>query len=154
MPTTAASSDTNIDSHQAHKDHQAYLDERRALISAELEVSSRFDKGILTLSGGALLLSMTFVKDIASKPHHTWWLLYSWLLLGGAICMMLASLLTSQSGLRRARVILEKKLDDSNAKCRNGWGCMTNLLNIASILAFVAALVFMVLFVAANMPGK
>jgi len=37
------------------REYQTYLDERRSLVNAELDVSSRFDKSILTLSGGALL---------------------------------------------------------------------------------------------------
>ena len=50
-------------------EYNTYLDERKSLVNTELEISARFDKGILTLSGGALLLSMTFVKDIADKPN-------------------------------------------------------------------------------------
>ncbi len=136
------------------KGYGAYLDERRVLVSAELEISSRFDKGILTLSGGALLLSMTFVKEIAAKPYNAHLLVWSWLLLAAAICMMLLSLLASQSALRRARAILDERLSQPQTSCRNCWARITHILNIASIVAFIAALVFLVLFVSANVPGK
>lgn len=132
-----------------------YLNERRALADAESEVSSRFDRSLLTLSGGALLLSMTFVKEIASKPHNTWTLFVAWLLLGWAICLMLISLLTSQSAFRRQRDILDDRLDrKAPARATNRYASMTHWLNLVSMTCFGAALGFMSYFIWANMPGK
>ncbi len=42
----------------------AYRDERNTLIAGEQDCSRSYDKYVLTLSGGALGLSLTFVHDI------------------------------------------------------------------------------------------
>ena len=136
-------------------DYSTYLDERRTLVSSELDVAGRFDKSILTLSGGALLLSMTFVKDIASKPHNTWTLFISWLLLAIAISSMLVSLLTSQSALRCQRDLLDETLErQPQGSSNNRLGAATHRLNIASIVVFIAALSFLSVFIYVNMPGE
>ena len=136
--------------------YKTYLDERRSLVNTELDVSSRFDKSILTLSGGALLLSMTFVKDIASKPNLACALLTAWLLLALTICLMLISLLTSQSALRRQRDILDDDLGQPEPEVahRNLCGVVTHWLNVSSIAVFITALVFLSVFIAANLPGR
>lgn len=136
--------------------YSTYLDERKSLITTELDVSSRFDKSVLTLSGGSLLLSMTFVKDIAENPNLTCILLLAWLLLALAICLMLVSLLTSQSALRRQREILDENLanPEAAAKIENKWAVVTNWLNWSSIIVFIAGVICLSLFVAANLPGK
>jgi hypothetical protein len=136
-------------------DYKTYLDERKLLSDVEVGVAERFDKGVLTLSGGALLLSMTFVKDIASKPNLTWLLLVSWVLLAGAICLMLTSLLMSQSAIRRQIAILDQSLVKPPAAYqRNRLAGVTNCFNISSIVAFAVAMVFMCVFVAVNLPRK
>ena len=56
--------------------YQQYLDERKLLIDAEAEGARSFDKAIMTLSAGALGLSLTFIKEIVCHPHgSTLWLL-------------------------------------------------------------------------------
>ena len=42
----------------------AYRDERNKLIDGEQDHSKSYDKYVLTLSGGALALSVTFIHDI------------------------------------------------------------------------------------------
>lgn len=137
-------------------EYSTYLDERKSLISTELDVSSRFDKSVLTLSGGTLLFSMTFVKGIAENPDLTCMLLLAWLLLALAICLMLVSLLTSQSALRCQRKILDASLGERHIAdtSRNSLAVVTHWLNVSSIVAFIAALICLALFVAANLPGK
>src|SRR5258708_18743593 len=51
---------------QAH--HQAYVDERKVLVEGEQSNSAEFDKSILTLSAGALGLSLVFLEKIAPDP--------------------------------------------------------------------------------------
>lgn len=137
-------------------EYSTYLDERKSLITTELDVSSRFDKSVLTLSGGSLFLSMTFVKDIAANPNLTYFLLFAWMLLALAICLMLISLLTSQSALRRQRKILDENLSKSEDAVthRNQLAVVTHRLNVSSIIAFILGVISLSLFVAANLPGK
>lgn len=145
--------DHQVDSN-AQLAYRTYLDERKVLVDAELEVAGRFDKGLLTMSGGTLFLSMAFIKEIASKPHLTWTLLASWILLAVTVCAMLTSLLTSQSALRFQRKILDDELESKeSASAKNLFAVQTNLLNAASIVSFIVAIVFLSVFVYANMPG-
>lgn len=126
-------------------DHQMYLDERRLLVEGEVQVAARFDKSILTLSGGALLLSMTFVKDIVSgSPNDTWALIVSWILLGMAIAAMLTSLLTSQRAYQRQRDILDKQYGSRGGRDEcNWWAWSTKWLNRISITIFLVAIFFL-----------
>lgn len=138
---------------EPRKFDQAYLDERRLLVEGEVQVAARFDKSILTLSGGALLLSMTFVKDIVSgSPKDTWALIVAWILLGTAIAVMLISLLTSQRAYQRQRDILDKQFGGSSGgdEC-NCWGCTTKWLNRVSIAFFLVAIAFLGYFTIVNM---
>jgi len=147
---------TKADNTKQALGYSTYLDERKSLITTELDVSSRFDKSVLTLSGGSLFLSMTFVKEIAKTPNLTCMLLLAWLLFALAICLMLVSLLTSQSALRRQRKILDDNLatPEASATHRNQLGVVTHWLNVSSIIAFIVGVVCLSLFVAANLPGK
>jgi len=137
---------------EPRKFDQAYLDERRLLVEGEVQVAARFDKSILTLSGGALLLSMTFVKDIVSgRPKDTWTLIAAWILLGTAIAVMLISLLTSQKAYQRQRDILDKGFGDSKGGDEsNCWACVTTWLHWISITLFLIAIFFLGYFAIKN----
>jgi len=136
--------------------YQAYLDERRLLVDGEVQVAGRFDTSVLTLSGGALLLSMTFIKDIVhGSPKGTWSLLVAWVLLGTAIGVMLVSLLTSQKAYRKQRDILDEELDKPNKQAKyNSWACATKWLNRMSIALFLVGVVFLGCFTIRNIQGS
>lgn len=48
--------------------YNSYVEQRRKLDSTALSVSTKYDQWILTISGGALALSLTFIEKIASNP--------------------------------------------------------------------------------------
>lgn len=134
-------------------DYDTYLNERKLLIGAELDVSSRFDRSILILSGGSFFVSMIFVKEIVKCPNSTYMFLLAWVLFALAICLMLLSLLTSQSALRRQRKILDDNLA-VHAVCstqRNRLGVVTHWLNVLSIASFVMGMVCLFVFVGTNL---
>lgn len=70
---------------------RAYLDERKMLLDTALDYAKSYDKYLLTLSGGALVLSMTFMKDVigADPARDTEYLAWGWGLLIVAIGMSL-----------------------------------------------------------------
>jgi hypothetical protein len=45
-------------------------DERNLLIDAKRDAARSFDQTMITLSGGALALSLTFVEKLAAIPHN------------------------------------------------------------------------------------
>jgi hypothetical protein len=128
-----------------------YLQERRLAIDAEREVSTSFDKAMLTLSAGALALSITFVHQVGPAPRLMWLLLLSWLGFSLTLLATLVSFLLSQASLRRYRAILdnryEKKVDDE----RNAPAIWTKALNIASIALFTTGAALLVAFCFLNL---
>jgi len=63
----------------------SYLREQQAFHS------STFNRILLTLSGGALVLSVTFIGDLTKNPEHTWLVLVGWVLLIGSVLSIAAS---------------------------------------------------------------
>jgi len=139
-------------------------------VETEERVAHSFDRWMITLSAGALGLSITFIQQMAPNPVHTWLLCLAW---GGfivSLLCMLFSLLTSQAGFRRQREILENdKLRESEgvedgadgegnggaggeAEC-NRPAKVTNYLNWISLASFVVGVVFMACFSVKNLEG-
>jgi hypothetical protein len=81
--------------------HKVLYREREILIDELREASRNFDQNMLTLSAGALGLSITFVNLIAPKPQGTSCLIYAWCFFIGALLSTLISFLTSQSACRK-----------------------------------------------------
>jgi hypothetical protein len=138
------------------EEYRAYLDERRSLVDAEREVSERFDRWVITLSAGALGLSITFIKQIAPKPKAAtvWYLGLSWIAFGIALLLMLLSLIMSQSALRKQREILDADYRElENARdAKNIPAVYTNYLNWASVVFFIVGVVLLGTFTILNLP--
>lgn len=133
-------------------DRPAYLDERQSLAAQESDVSGRFDKAVLTLSGGALCFSMAFMNNAGEHQAYVGLLAGGWIMLALAICTMLVSLLVSQSAFRRQREILDdlyedgRPLDEKNTPALN-----TDRLNRGAIGLFLIGILFLSLFILFNM---
>ena len=125
---------------------------RSFLIKADYAASKAYDKAIMTLSGGALGLSMAFLKDIAPKPADCTIALIalSWLFLTTSIGSTLVSMLTSQFALRKAI----KQVDEGSIyKQRPGasFAWLTSALTITAGTLFVVGIFFLAWFCVANM---
>jgi len=136
-----------------------YLKIRQAYDEAELEVSGRYDKWILTLSGGALGLSITFIDKIAKNPtlDTLFWLKFSWACLVISLLAALLSLVTSQSAIRENR----KELDLAHSENRapnlsfpRWFTCITNGLNWGSLFMFILGVIFLCIFSFQNIDHK
>jgi len=147
----------NIEKNKEDVRYKSYLDERRNLIEGEKEASARYDKWILTLSGGALALSITFIEKIAPspKPFSLWFLGGAYLFLILTILVALSSHLTSQAAFRRQRTINDEKFDsESSSNKTNKIASFTNALNIMSMIFFVIGIVLLCIFSLINSPKK
>jgi hypothetical protein len=132
-------------------DQETYRSTRQAYDEAELEVSGRYDKWVLTLSGGALGLSITFIEKIAKNPtaDTLFWLKVSWACLILSLLFELLSLITSQSAIRENR----RELDLAHSENRapgfafpRRFTNITNGLNWGSLLLFVFGITFLCIF--------
>jgi len=143
----------DVDDNKKDVEYEVYLDERRTLIEAEQKGAQQFDKAILTLAGGALAISLTFIKNIAPHPKvETIYLLKcAWIAFILSLLSTLCSFLTSQSAYRKQRDIIESE-ESHNEK--NVYAICTKWLNIFSIIFFILGIVFLSIFCIENIPIK
>lgn len=154
--------------------YDSYVKERDGLRDASLQISERYDKWMLVLSGGALALSLTFIEKIA--PHPLPWsfvvLLVAWILLIISVVLELQALATSQRALTEQVSLLDREYQEflsslSNPKevvsadsigapaaAENEFATKTRVLNAWSLRAFIAGVVFLCIFSAVNLPYR
>jgi hypothetical protein len=132
-------------------DYQIYINERKILVDADREAARTFDKAMVTLSGGALALSIGFIDKIAPEPQHERFLIAGWAGFIAALLCTLFSLLTSQHAMKRQIAICESVfMDDGSGAASNGWAIATLILNIAAIVIFVVGVAMLVTFSSMN----
>lgn len=131
-----------------------YLAERGKLIDIEQEGYNQHDKAILTLTAGALALSIAFLRVIsASSPVSPYLLLTSWIFLGIAIIATLTSFFTSQRACRHQRKLLDQEYETGKIPAQvNSWTDATLWLNTISCISFVFGAGFLVCFTWLNIP--
>lgn len=127
---------------------------RRSLLTHESSMQGDFDKYILSLSSGALALSITFLKDVL---NHQWtvavWLIGAWIFWATSISCIVISFITSAKAMRTAvsqtdDMILYKAANEGNLG--GMWNKITNALNMIGGATFLAGVVSMVVFSACN----
>jgi small-conductance mechanosensitive channel len=135
---------------------EVYAETRRDLLDRQLSNSEKFDNAILTLSTGALAISLAFIKDIVPLKiaQNIWLLRASWWLFGFSIISTLVSFAASQCGISRQlkyaeEYYLNKK--DEYLKKRNYPAILTDCLNYSSGILFIAAIIFTIMFVSSNL---
>jgi len=132
-----------------------------------LEISGRYDQWILTLSGGALAISLAFLEKIAVKPAASTLFLLGWAWVGLIVAMLsaLIAILFSQYGLHRRTELIDaeyKAFCESQVSGNSAIGvCNSNFmvriadkLNWVSVLAFVVGVGFLCRFAFANLPSE
>lgn len=126
---------------------------RKSLLAAEQQMQTEYDKGVMTLSGGALGISFAFLKDVVGTKSlsHGDYLLWAWILWAFSISFILASYFTSAKSLRDAAVAVDQQTIYLKL-AQGSWVTATKTLNIAAGIAFFAGVVFLVCFVSSNLP--
>jgi hypothetical protein len=153
----------------SNKLYEEYSAQRVKLNDASLEAAGRYDRAILTISSGALALSVTFIDKIASNPQP-WTLVFlvlGWALLLAAIIFQLIALSASHEATREQIRILDLQYsyffssDDPAQAVRNGWEEPTNKFNsrvnnfnIIVQMALITGVVFVLTFSALNIVYK
>jgi hypothetical protein len=142
--------------------YQAFLDHRKLLHDALLQVTGRFTQWSITLAGGALALSMTYVEKINPEVSGgRCFLVTAWLALGVSLIASLASLYYSTEATQKA--ILDhdedyrKWLADKSAQqstVRNGFTMATKWLAVISMWSFGIGVVLLAAFVACCPPSN
>ena len=118
-------------------------DERKLLIDAKRDAARSFDQTMITLSAGALGLSLTFVQQLAVKPAE--WrgvLSAAWVFFGFALLSILLSFLFFQYAID-ARISLRRITEQA-------WDKGARQANWTSLISFTLGVVALVIFCVRN----
>lgn len=118
---------------------------RDVLVEADHQASLNYDKAVMTLSGGALGISVTFLKDIVPMPIATTKILLfvSWIAFAISLASILISYLFSMESLRKTI----RQVDDGTIYTKPAGGFATKLTEFLRILASVGFLVGVIGFI-------
>jgi VIT1/CCC1 family predicted Fe2+/Mn2+ transporter len=122
--------------------------ERNRLIETHNAASESYDRGIMTLSGGSLGLSLAFIKDIAPHPVRVWAIQSSWGLMVASLVFVIGSHALSVEVHRR---IIEC-IDGNRTYADEPWWVKTGVtrMNVLSGTLFLLGAAFLVYFASAN----
>lgn len=109
------------------------------LVQADHQASLNYDKAVMALSGGALGVSVTFLKDIVPAPIlSTKPLLYvSWIAFAVSLAAILISYPFSMASLRNT----VRQVDDGSIYTKPIGGFATNFTEFLRVLAAIGFLV-------------
>ena len=152
--------------------YEAYIDERERLRQGSIAISARYDKWILTLSAGALALSVTFIEKIAQNPDF--WTL---ILLGLAWAGFILSIVFEMFALRTSQNVTNESLEYLQESYRDYLASLsevnetelpisrnltqdfieklkarTRFFNTISLWSFVVGIFFLCFFSLVNLP--
>ncbi|MCK5564326.1 MAG: hypothetical protein KAJ07_03695 [Planctomycetes bacterium] len=132
--------------------YKVFLDHRQTLIESRFQISIGLDKAILTLSAGALAISMTFITDIIKTPTSIWQLITAWFLFGVAIASDLLSIYFCQMAYGKGIKNLDANYSEqTSTHNKNNWSIVTRVGAVVSIFTFILGLLFLGLFIRINL---
>ena len=128
------------------------LDEyRKSLIEIEQRIGAGYDKTLIPLSGGALGLTVTFIKDIVTPASavNTWLAVSAWSAWAISLASLLLALCFGTSAYRHAITMLDNDTLDSK-KPGGFYTTLTTFFNISGGLSFLAGVVLFIYFTYSN----
>lgn len=126
---------------------------RRFLAGRVHENSAEMDRIIITLAGGALILSVAFLTDIAPKPTYRWMLIVAWGLLLVAVVAVAISYWTADRSLRGSIAGIDEWMGDPDREDsgpKNRSTPYTGHLSVTGLACLVLGLALLGLFAAIN----
>lgn len=131
------------------------VDYRRLLVAAEQKSQEDFDKTVLTLSGGALAISLTFIKEIIGQQsiESSYLLWFAWTAWTFSTFSVLVSYFLSHLALRRA--ILQVDNGTIYSQPAGGkFAFYTALLNGIGGVLFLIGILCFIFFAGVNLTTK
>jgi len=155
--------------HEYKKEMYAhYLTQREQLADQAFKTTERHDQWILTLSGGALAISLTLLEKIVThpKPGTVNLLIFSWGFLIISLIFAFLAIRTSREALYRARDICREEyqhfLNTSNVshpagdklkEPKNKFSFILGILNTVSASGLVVGIFLLCFFAFGNLNG-
>lgn len=148
-----------------YRGRRLFLEQIVRLVESGQECGRSLDKALMTLSGGALVFSMTFVGTLAPARLGLMWLFLSWAAFGVAIIAVAWAMRREQETTHEMALLTRKRLDDWDGLGAEHAGLVqptidvgTNTrvawLNMAAIAFFSAGAIMLCVFVALNLLAK
>jgi len=135
--------------------YNVYLDERKRNIESKAKQSENFDKYILTLSAGALGLSLTFINQFDKLTNcNTKPLEISWVSFALSIVFTLLSFKVSHYTFSKLIELLDSNYkDNKRERLPKSYNLITEFLNYSSLLAFIVGVIYLIIFTLTNLKG-
>ncbi|MDH5638918.1 MAG: hypothetical protein OEZ04_10525 [Nitrospinota bacterium] len=135
---------------------QEYLDHRALLIEIRLKAEEYRGKLTVSLAGGALGISMVFTDKLATDPIvNSEYLFNAWGLWALSLTFILLSYFPAIANQDEQLVWWKKFQSNTNAKPPgNFYDFCYKFLTFLAGTAFIAGVVFIILFVSCNMPNQ
>jgi hypothetical protein len=137
--------------------YQVYLDFQKQLLIDRHAAYAAFDRAILTLSSGALGISVAFIGDTAERLSYIYLLYASWGLFITAILSILLSYMMSQWSfdlqMDHAEAYYIHGIEEAFST-PNKFSRWTAILNYVAVAAFTLGLIATALFVGINLEAK
>ena len=124
---------------------------RNLLTALEQKAYEDYDKALLAVSGGALAISIAFVKNIVGHDsyQHSYLLIFAWISWTLTILVVLGSFLMSQRALRKA--IAQLDTEEKETELGGIADRITGYLNVTAGILFFVGVIFMVSFASLNL---
>lgn len=132
-------------------DRQEYVNERKVLLDIETEAVRGFDKTLLVLSSGALLLSMNF---LASKISLTFlgFLIAAWVFWILSTLSQLTSYIVTTKAIREEMKILNEQYKNYEKDARlNQYEGIASKISTTSFITFILGIASFFIFVIKNL---
>ncbi len=143
--------------------YEAYVDQRKEADRFALEIGGRYDRTVSLVAGGALVVSLTFIENIAPSPvdYSGFIILASWILLSLAILASLRAIYSSQNAIQRKMEILDDeylavtgKIDPTAVDTSNKHLRTITICGIVSLWGTIFGILLLVLFAFVNIPNN
>ena len=146
LPHEMKTADANF-SNTPKLTNEQYFEERRLLLAGRQRGYQRADQMIVGGATGALVLSITFLRNLGSAAGllASWWLVSAWILLLVTLLLNLWSNYTSARSFEVEIKRLEAWLHDEE-KPANQWAARTLCLGRISGLLFVGGITALAFF--------
>lgn len=130
-----------------------FLERRSRLEDTQKDARTTADKLVVSGAAGALILSITFISNIAHNPlpQTRPWLLGAWILLGLSLLLSFASHFTSEQSFRVGIAQEDAEYGNMKERIDTGlWDKVTLALNYAAPIVLLAGLLCLGVFAFRN----
>jgi hypothetical protein len=131
---------------------RVYLDDRKLLNEMEREAANNFDRSMITLSAGALLVSLNLINGTMTTSSHSAALHCAWFCFTVATISTLLSMFSARQAAEQQRGILDKDYVALIAETsgytspKNKWPPVVDLTNYVSMTSFAIGAIALLSF--------